>query len=76
MLSHSLLFLGRLHWSKGLELQADAFAILASEFPDLVWVLVGPDGGEWPALSERIRPRCPAVAGPPQSREAVLWGAT
>jgi glycosyltransferase involved in cell wall biosynthesis len=48
------LFLGRLHWSKGLELQADALALLVREFPDLVWVLVGPDEGEWAHLSEQL----------------------
>jgi glycosyltransferase involved in cell wall biosynthesis len=48
------LFIGRLHWSKGLELQADALALLVREFPDLVWVLVGPDEGEWAHLSEQI----------------------
>ncbi|HVG32900.1 MAG TPA: glycosyltransferase [Pyrinomonadaceae bacterium] len=48
------LFLGRLHWSKGLGLQADALALLVREFPDLVWVLVGPDEGEWAHLSEQI----------------------
>ncbi len=42
-----LLFLGRLHRSKGLELQAQSVALLTRDFPDLVWVLVGPDDGEW-----------------------------
>lgn len=41
-----LLCLGRLHWSKGLALQAQALALLVKDFPDLVWVLVGPDEGE------------------------------
>ena len=49
-----LLFLGRLHWSKGLELQAQALARLIKDFPHLVWVLVGPDGGEYHRLFRRI----------------------
>lgn len=49
-----MLFLGRLHWSKGLDLQVEALAFLVRDFPDLMWVLVGPDGGEWPRLSRRI----------------------
>jgi glycosyltransferase involved in cell wall biosynthesis len=49
-----MLFLGRLHWSKGLEVQAEAFARLGPEFPDLVWVLIGPDGGQWRRLSRHL----------------------
>ncbi|HEV2916057.1 MAG TPA: glycosyltransferase [Pyrinomonadaceae bacterium] len=48
------LFLGRLHWSKGLELQAEALALAVREFPELVWVLVGPDEGEWAHLSRQV----------------------
>jgi glycosyltransferase involved in cell wall biosynthesis len=48
------LFLGRLHWSKGLELQAEALALSVREFPDLVWVLAGPDEGEWARLARQI----------------------
>lgn len=50
-----VLFLGRLHWSKNLELQAGAMALLVGHFPDLVWVLAGPDGGAWADLSRLIR---------------------
>lgn len=49
-----MLFLGRLHPIKGLEIQLEALAILSDKFPDLTWVLVGPDAGEWGRLSERI----------------------
>jgi glycosyltransferase involved in cell wall biosynthesis len=49
------LFLGRLHWSKGLELQTQALALLAKEFRDLVWVLIGPDEGAYDGLSRQIR---------------------
>lgn len=48
-----MLFMGRLHWSKGLDVQLEALGILARDHPDLVWVLVGPDGGEWPSLVQR-----------------------
>jgi len=52
-----LLFLGRLHWSKGLELQLDMLSRLVRQMPEAVWVLVGPDVGEWSALSRQIRQR-------------------
>lgn len=38
-------FLGRLHPIKRLDLQRDAFGLLAAQFPDLHWVFAGPDGG-------------------------------
>lgn len=60
-----MLFLGRLHWSKGLELQVEALALLVKDFPTLIWVLVGPDEGEWDLLSRRI-----AVLG---LQRQVLW---
>jgi glycosyltransferase involved in cell wall biosynthesis len=50
-----LLFLGRLHWSKGLEVQARAIASVLKEDPDVMWVLVGPDDGEWESLSRLIK---------------------
>jgi glycosyltransferase involved in cell wall biosynthesis len=49
-----LLFLGRLHWSKNLALQLEAFSRLALRFPDLVWVLIGPDAGEAATLRKDI----------------------
>ncbi len=52
-----LLFLGRLHWSKGLDLQLEAITRLARQMPDVTWVLVGPDGGQWTRLSRQIRER-------------------
>jgi glycosyltransferase involved in cell wall biosynthesis len=50
-----MLFFGRLHAIKGLDLQLQAFAMLRAKHPDLFWVLVGPDGGEWSRLSNSIR---------------------
>ncbi|MEK6280442.1 MAG: glycosyltransferase [Acidobacteriota bacterium] len=42
-----LLFLGRLHSIKGLNLQFQAFEKLIGKYPNLRWVLIGPDDGEW-----------------------------
>ncbi|MBI4445045.1 MAG: glycosyltransferase [Acidobacteria bacterium] len=49
-------FLGRLHWSKGIELQAHAFAALAVEIPELIWAVIGPDEGEWSKVSGLLQP--------------------
>lgn len=49
------LFLGRLHWSKGLELQAHAIGLAARKVYDLMWVLVGPDHGEWMRIHRLVR---------------------
>ena len=50
-----LLFFGRLHPIKNLPLQMEAFALLAHKMDDLVWVLAGPDDGEWAAIRARSR---------------------
>lgn len=49
-----LLFLGRLHWSKGLDLQRLALRKLLAGRQDVIWVLVGPDEGEWRELERQI----------------------
>jgi glycosyltransferase involved in cell wall biosynthesis len=49
-----MLFLGRIHAIKGLELQLQALERLTPKYPDLTWVLVGPDDGEWPRLGALI----------------------
>jgi glycosyltransferase involved in cell wall biosynthesis len=49
-----LLYLGRLHPLKGLDLLTDAFDILSTEFPDLHLVVVGPDAGAEPALRQQV----------------------
>src|ERR1035437_1942376 len=41
-----VVFVGRLHWSKNLRLQCDAFRLLAQGQPEVAWLLIGPDGGE------------------------------
>jgi glycosyltransferase involved in cell wall biosynthesis len=40
-----ILFLSRLHFKKGLDFLADAFAIIAAKFPDARLVVAGPDDG-------------------------------
>jgi glycosyltransferase involved in cell wall biosynthesis len=52
-----MLFFGRLHPIKGLDLQLDTLALLKPKYPDLVWVLVGPDDGEWNRLKSAIHAR-------------------
>ena len=60
-----MLFFGRLHWIKGLELQLGALAQLAEEFPDLMWMLMGPDAGEWSKIE--------AMSEDMGVRDRVLW---
>ena len=50
-----MLFLGRLHAIKGLDLQLRALQELTPKFPDLIWLLVGPDDGEWHRLDSLIK---------------------
>jgi glycosyltransferase involved in cell wall biosynthesis len=50
-----MLFFGRLHPIKGLDLQLQALERLIPKYPDLIWVLVGPDDGEWQRLHTMIR---------------------
>lgn len=49
-----MLSFGRLHAIKGLDIQLQALARLLPKYPDLVWVLVGPDAGEWQRLNSLI----------------------
>jgi glycosyltransferase involved in cell wall biosynthesis len=50
-----MLFLGRLHPIKGLDLQLEALERLKPKYPDLIWLLVGPDEGEWRRLDSLIK---------------------
>jgi glycosyltransferase involved in cell wall biosynthesis len=50
-----VLFLGRLHWSKNLLLQFEAMRSVLKKRPEAVWVLVGPDDGEWAKLRQVIQ---------------------
>lgn len=52
-----VLFVGRLHWSKGLDIQLEAVTELARVRDDFVWVLIGPDEGEWDALARAASER-------------------
>jgi len=50
-----ILFLGRLHYKKGLDFLADAFSIVARALPDVQLVVVGPDDRERAPFEQRVR---------------------
>lgn len=49
-----VLFLGRLHWSKGLDVQAAALAAVVRAIPECAWVVAGPDCGYGGELKARV----------------------
>lgn len=49
-----ILFLGRLHYKKGLDYVADAFAAIAPWLPEVMLVVAGPDGGAQRGFEERV----------------------
>jgi glycosyltransferase involved in cell wall biosynthesis len=49
-----ILFLGRLNPIKGADLLIDAFSMVLSEWSTARLVIVGPDGGQLPALEQQI----------------------
>lgn len=50
-----ILFLSRLHFKKGLDYLADAFAVVARERPALRLVIAGPDDGIADSLRQQLR---------------------
>jgi glycosyltransferase involved in cell wall biosynthesis len=50
-----VLYLSRLHYKKGLDYLAVAFALLAREHPCVQLVVAGPDGGESEAFQQRVQ---------------------
>jgi glycosyltransferase involved in cell wall biosynthesis len=49
-----IFFLSRLHYKKGLDFLADAFAIVVKEFPDAHLIVAGPDDGAKGAFESQI----------------------
>jgi glycosyltransferase involved in cell wall biosynthesis len=49
-----LLYFGRVHVKKGLDLLAEALGRLAPEFPDLHLLMAGKDDGAWSPFAERV----------------------
>jgi glycosyltransferase involved in cell wall biosynthesis len=49
-----LLFFGRLHAKKGIDLLAEAMKALCPDFPDLHVLIAGKDDGEYSAFAERV----------------------
>jgi glycosyltransferase involved in cell wall biosynthesis len=50
-----ILFLSRLHFKKGLDYLADAFAVVAKKDPGVILVVAGPDDGMQAPMTEQLR---------------------
>lgn len=56
MTNHRIvLYAGRLHGIKRLDLQAQAMTRVLRNRPDVLWVLIGPDDGEWEKVSALVK---------------------
>ncbi|KXF78721.1 hypothetical protein ATN84_02790 [Paramesorhizobium deserti] len=70
-----VLFLSRLHYKKGLDILAEAFAIAASACPDIDLVVAGPDEGAGEAFKQAIAAKGLTdrvhLAGPLYGREKI-----
>ena len=51
---HIILFLGRIHWIKGIDFLVESFHELAQDSDDVILVIVGPDDGYKSTLEELI----------------------
>jgi glycosyltransferase involved in cell wall biosynthesis len=51
---HVILFLGRIHWIKGIDFLVESFHQLAQQRSDVILAIVGPDDGYKPALDKLI----------------------
>ncbi len=51
---HLVLYLGRIHKIKGLELLVEAFSLIAKEIPNIRLVVAGPDGGDKQNIIKKI----------------------
>lgn len=49
-----LLFFGRVHAKKGLDILAEAFGTLHNDFPDLHLLIAGKDDGAWAPFADRL----------------------
>jgi glycosyltransferase involved in cell wall biosynthesis len=75
-----LLFFGRLHVKKGLDLLADAFGRVASDHPNLHILLAGKDDGAWSPFRDRVGSlgldqRITHVGHVSGERARMVWGA-
>jgi glycosyltransferase involved in cell wall biosynthesis len=53
--THIVISMGRLHKKKGFDILIDSFDSIKTEFPGVVFLIAGPDGGEGEALRSQIK---------------------
>jgi glycosyltransferase involved in cell wall biosynthesis len=75
-----LLFYGRLHVKKGLDLMAEALGRLAPDFPELHVLIAGNDDGAWSPFADRVEVlglagRVTYVGHVAGDRARAVWGA-